>query len=97
MRNILWTGQSRSDLAAIHAFISQDPPYYASVVVRQIIAATEQLAAFPESGRTVPEFDNPEVREIVRRPYRIVYRLVGANQIHILTLHHGSQRFPFEL
>ena len=28
-------------------------------VVRQLIAATEQLAAFPESGRTVPEFDNP--------------------------------------
>ena len=97
MRNIFWTEQSRSDLAAIHAFIAQDSPHYESVVVRQLFAATEQLAAFPESGRTVPEFDNPEVREIVLRPYRIVYRLVGANQIHILTLHHGSQRFPSEL
>ena len=25
------------------------------------------------------------------------YRLVGADQIHILTIHHGSQRFPSEI
>lgn len=94
MRGIFWTEQARSDLAAIHSFITQDSPHYASVVVSQLIGATDQLAMFPESGRAVPEFDDPHVREIVRRPYRIVYRLVGADQIHVLTVHHGSQRFP---
>ncbi len=62
MRIVLWTHQARSDLAAIRAFISQDSPHYASVVVAQIIAATDRLIAFPESGRPVPEFDNPLVR-----------------------------------
>ena len=97
MRVVLWTEQARSDLAAIRAFISQDSPHYASVVVAQLIAATDRLAIFPESGRAVLEFEDPLVREVVHRPYRIVYRVVGVDQIHIVTVHHGSQRFPSEL
>jgi toxin ParE1/3/4 len=96
VRILFWTERARSDLTAIQAFIAQDSPYYADAVVRQLIAATEQLASFPESGRAVPEFADPQVREIVRRPYRIVYRLVGEDAIHVLTIHHGSQRFPSE-
>jgi len=97
VRVVLWTEQARSDLAAIRAFISQDSPHYASVVVAQLIAATDRLAIFPESGRAVLEFEDPLVREVVHRPYRIVYRVVGVDQIHIVTVHHGSQRFPSEL
>ena len=97
MRVLLWTEQARSDLAAIRAFISQDSSRYASVIVSQLIAATDRLIPFPESGRAVPEFESPLVREVVHPPYRIVYRLVGDDQIHILTIHHGSQKFPTEL
>ena len=97
MRIISWTTQASSDLAAIQAFINQDSPHYASVVVAQLIAATDRLIIFPESGRAVPEFENLLVREVVHPPYRIVYRLVGTDQIHILTVHHASQRFPSEL
>ena len=97
MRAVLWTEQARSDLTAIRAFISQDSPHYASVVIAQLIAVTDRLMTFPESGRAVPEFDNPLVREVVHRPYRIVYRLVGGDQIHVLTVHHGSQVFPSAL
>ena len=97
MRVLLWTEQARADLAAIHTFISQDSPHYAAVIVARLIAATERLVPFPESGRTVPEFETPQVREVVLRPYRIVYRLVGTDEIHVLTVHHGSQRLPAEL
>ena len=97
MSSIFWTAQARLDLAAIRAFITQDSPNYAAVIVAQRIAATDQLAAFPESGRAVPEFDDPFVREIVRRPYRIVCRSAASDQAHVLTIHHGSQRFPSEL
>ncbi len=97
MSSIFWTEQARLDLAAIRAFITQDSPHYAAVVVSQLIAATDQLAVFPESGRAVPEFDDPLVRDIVRHPYRIVYRIEDSDQVHILTIHLGSQRFPSEL
>ncbi|MFM9072104.1 MAG: type II toxin-antitoxin system RelE/ParE family toxin [Cyanobium sp.] len=62
-----------------------------------MIAAVEQLAGFPESGRAVPEFDDPHVREIVRRSYRIVCRLVGDNQVHMLTIHYGARQLPSSL
>lgn len=97
MRVVLWTEQARADLAAIRAFISQDSPHYASVIVSRLIAATDRLVPFPESGRAVPEFDDPLVREVVHRPYRVVYRLVGVDELHVLTVHHASQTFPTEL
>ena len=97
MRTVLWTEQARADLAGIRAFISQDSPHYASVIVSRIIAATDRLVPFPESGRAVPEFSDPLVREVVHRPYRIVYRLVGVDEVHVLTVHHSSQSFPTEL
>jgi plasmid stabilization system protein ParE len=62
-----------------------------------LIGAVDQLAGFPESGRAVPEFEDPQVREIVRRAYRIVYRLVGDNQVHVLTIHHGGRQLPSSL
>ncbi len=97
MRVLFWTEEARADLAAIRAFISQESPHYAAVIIARIIAATDRLAPFPESGRTVPEFEDPLVREVVLAPYRIVYRLVGTDEVHVLTVHHSSQRFPLEL
>ena len=97
MTVVLWTEQARADLAGIHKFIARDSPHYATVVVTRLIAATERLAKFPKSGRAVTEFEDAFIREVVHRPYRIVYRLVGANEIHVLTVHHGSQPFPDQI
>jgi toxin ParE1/3/4 len=94
---VLWTEQARADLAAIRTFIGQDSPHYASVVVARIIAATDRLVSFPQSGRAVPEFRNPLVREVVQPPYRIVYRIVGPDELHVLTVYHASRSFPTEL
>lgn len=91
MIDVQWTNRAQSDLAAIQAFIEVDSPHYASVVVRRLVDAVDRLREFPESGRTVPEFADPSIREIILRPYRIVYRIVNANEIHVLTVHHGAR------
>ena len=44
-------------------------------MVREIVSSIERLAKFPESGRIVPEFSTPNLREIIQPPFRIVYRL----------------------
>ena len=43
-------------------------------LVSEVIERTEQLRAFPDSGRMVPEFDTPWLRELEMPPFRIVYR-----------------------
>jgi plasmid stabilization system protein ParE len=57
--------------------VSQGTSEVGERLVVEVIAAVEQLVQFPESGRIVPEFDTPQLRELVRPPFRIVYRLDG--------------------
>ena len=44
-------------------------------IARELLAASRELSRFPEMGRIVPEFESPAFRELIRPPYRIVYRL----------------------
>ena len=41
----------------------------------ELIFETDRLQEFPELGRTVPEYRDASIREIIFRPYRIVYRV----------------------
>jgi addiction module RelE/StbE family toxin len=91
---IRWTDQAVADLAAIRVFIEQDSPHYSSVVITRLIRAVDRLNHFPKSGRAVPEFEHQAVREIIEWPYRIIYRLLRDDEIHILTIHHGARPLP---
>ena len=95
MNAFYWTDRAQADLAAIQAFIEADSSFYAAVVVRRLIAAVDPLRDFPQLGRPVEEFPDPSIREVVLRPYRIVYRIVSHDVIHVLTIHH-SARGPIE-
>jgi plasmid stabilization system protein ParE len=63
--------------------------------VRQVFRLAEQLADFPESGRVVPEFDDPNIREVIRRPCRIVYRVKSREQtVEIVRIWHAARGIP---
>jgi toxin ParE1/3/4 len=89
---IIWSPQSLRDLESIRAYIAKDSVRYADLVVQRIISAVERLASFPESGRTVPERNNPEIREVIVRPYRVVYRFRAG--VEIVTVFRASRQFP---
>lgn len=93
MIRLVWSPQSLDDIESIRAYISQDSPVYAELVVRRLAAAVERLRVFHESGRIVPELNTPEVREIIVRPYRIVYRR-HPELVEIVTVFHASRLFP---
>jgi toxin ParE1/3/4 len=44
----------------------------------------------------VPEYEAPDIREVIERPYRIIYR-IKADQIDVLAVVHGAQLLPPEL
>jgi plasmid stabilization system protein ParE len=93
LSQIRWTLQAADDLEAIHEFIARDSAHYARLVVERVLQAIDQLDQFPESGRIVPELREPSIREIVRRPYRIVYRL-RSDTVELLTIFHASREIP---
>jgi len=43
----------------------------------------------------VPEYDAEEVRELIEKPYRIIYR-VKPDQIDIVAVIHGARLLPDE-
>jgi plasmid stabilization system protein ParE len=92
---VFWTPQAQDDLDAIFEYISETSAHYAVLVVNNLLAATSRLERFPESGRMVPERHRPELREVLWRSYRIVYRhLPERSQVHVLTVFRGERRFP---
>ena len=93
MTAIIWSPQSLLDLEGIRAYVAQDSPRYAQLVVQRIVAAVERLEAFPESGRVVPELDRPEIREVIVTPYRVVYRYRG-EAVEVVTVFRSSRQIP---
>lgn len=93
MTGVIWSPESVRDLESIRTYIGEDSLLYADLVVRRIVASVERLRSFPESGRIVPERDNPDIREIIVGPYRVVYRLRGGS-VEIVTVFRASRLFP---
>ncbi len=93
MTRIVWSPQSLRDLHAIHEYIGRDSKHYANLTVARIFSAVERLLHFPESGRIVPERDEPDIREIMVGRFRVVYRLRSAT-IEVATVFRASREFP---
>jgi plasmid stabilization system protein ParE len=90
---IKWSPQAIRDVESIRDYIAQDSPRYAELTVGRILASVERLHAFPQSGRVVPERGNPEIREVIVGPFRVVYRYrVGV--VEIATVFRASRLFP---
>jgi toxin ParE1/3/4 len=92
---VRWTPQAADDLQAIYDFIGRDSSYYAQLTVEDILAAIDRLERFPLMGRQVPERQRDDLRELIKPPYRIVYRVGEA--VKILTIFRASRLFPSEL
>jgi plasmid stabilization system protein ParE len=78
---LIWSPVSRDDLRDIVRFIARDNPARAESFAYQLMGKTDVLQDHPEIGRKVPEHPDPMIREIIFRPYRIVYRLDHAGKI----------------
>jgi addiction module RelE/StbE family toxin len=89
-KRVVWSARALADVESIAAFISSDSPAYAKIVVKKIVKLTRQLARFPESGREVPEFQDPSLRELLAYSYRIIYK-VEAEQVIIASVIHGKR------
>lgn len=93
MTRVRWTSQEIEDIQSIRDFISRDSQKYAALVVEKLIAAVDLLEEFPLAGRVVPELSREDVRELVRPPYRIVYRVLK-DGVDVATVFRSSRVIP---
>jgi len=71
-------------------FIARDKPEAARRWAMRLLDRVERLAAFPASGRVVPELGRSEVRELIHESHRVIYR-IGKDAVRVLTVRHVAQ------
>jgi plasmid stabilization system protein ParE len=90
---VYWSHKARIRLREIHAYIAKDSPLSATHMVDRLTRRGANLAAEPRIDRRVPEYPEDELREVLERPYRLIFQ-VSPGRIDILTIKHYRQRLP---
>jgi addiction module RelE/StbE family toxin len=90
---VYWTENDIRHLFNIYEYIAANSPTYALRMVDRITRRSEQISDHPLSGRTVPEYEAEDIREMIEKPYRIIYK-IKADQIDVLAVIHGAQILP---
>jgi toxin ParE1/3/4 len=90
-REVVWADPAWNDLEAAAEYIARDSESYAAAFVQELKTAAASLSDMAERGQIVPEFGEPSIRELLVRPYRLVYRL-DERHVTILAVVHGARR-----
>lgn len=88
---IIWSPRAASHLEGICEFIAEDSPVYARIFARKIVALVKSIPVFPQTGRIVPEYNDPDLREKIYGDYRIIYR-IREKTIEIAAICHGARK-----
>jgi len=93
---VVWTARARARLRQIYNYIAQDQPLNAERVVDRITLRAWQLSEQPRSGRMVDDYQRDDIRELIERPYRLIY-LIHPDRIEILTVRDTRRVLPRRL
>lgn len=91
---VVWSPRAIRRATEAALYTAEDNPSAAVEWARGVFDSARPLAQFPELGRVVPEVSRPEIREIIFRGYRVVYR-VAPRLVEVLTVRHGKRKFSF--
>lgn len=91
MVHVRWSRRALDRIRQIHNYIALDAPDTARKYAETLIRSTDRLVMLPLSGRIVPEFEQENIREIIKGNYRIVYKVLSDTEVIILTVFHSSQ------
>jgi len=86
-----FTPSARDQFLSAVAYIQVDNSPAARRFRERAESALRELERFPDSGRRIPEYPQLPHRELVVRPYRFIYRVVGET-VWILAVWHGRRR-----
>jgi plasmid stabilization system protein ParE len=90
---LTWTPRAQDDLQGIADYIARDDAVAARRWIENIRRRARAAAARPGTGRMVPEYERVDLREVLLRAYRIIYR-VHPGRVLVLRVIEGHQRAP---
>lgn len=92
---LVWTSEAIRKLEDIRHYleIEQQAPVAAINMIRRLVDRAPKILDNPLSGRRVPDYNDPKVRELLVNPYRMIY-YVTDNDVYILSVMHQRQLLP---
>jgi plasmid stabilization system protein ParE len=93
MGRVVWTDPAIDDLGEIMDYIAKDSPRYALQIGERIYEAAGKLELGMRAGWIVPEFGLDHFREVLMRPYRLIYEIRG-QACYIVAVIHASCDLP---
>ncbi len=90
MVEIRWSPIATEDYESIIKYYDTTAPKFAQNFAKKIIYIIENLNQFTKIGRIVPEIQNAEIREVIYRNFRIIYRLKD-DILEIARIIHGNR------
>jgi len=93
MVQIRWLKDAKEDLKEVFEYIALDSKRYAQLQIEKIVSRTKILRDpnFINSGKLVRDLEREDIRELVEGNYRIIYKIINNNMIHILMIHHNAR------
>ncbi len=83
-----------ADLEAVRDwYADQGVPDVGDRIIADIFQRIERLKVHPDSGRVVPEFGQPFLRDIIFPPFRVVYRR-DKNRVRVVRVWRSERRLP---
>lgn len=92
---VIWTDEAIADLRQLVAFIAQDNPSAAVKLGEELIRKSMFLGEHPRLGRMLRETKSDALREMIVRPYRLIYEIDDqARSVRVRALWHGARQEP---
>ena len=85
-------GPAQADIEAAFAYIAQDSPRAAQIVVERILSSLESLPEHPGMGRP-GRVEGTRELVIARTPYVAVYEVTSLG-VAVVRVIHGAQNWP---
>ena len=92
---VIWTDEAIADLRQLVARISEDNPAAAVRLGEELIRKSLLLGEHPRLGRMLREPKRDALRELIVRPYRLIYQIDDpASTVKVRVLWHGARQEP---
>lgn len=92
---VRWLRRAVANLLSSAQYIAERDPAAADRLIGRLEAAVAELARHPRMGRPGRVSGTREL-VVPGTPYLVPYRVIG-DEVHILRVFHGAQRWPEEM
>jgi plasmid stabilization system protein ParE len=90
---VRWSHLAIRDLLDIHDYTARHLHASSRPLVAKLFKGVQRLDIFPRSGRAVPGWEDPDWREVIVPPFRVIYRIEG-REVTISRVYHSRRSLP---